>query len=256
MNFEENIEKSTKENYLNTREKEFFTLREEIMAINKSYNDNLRNMVAIYPLISTFSWEISSPYFQFIPMLFVILIYFVNQSYWKASCKIATYINIVLKDVDIQWERLHPLFDSRINKMANQYKGTFCSISPHYYIPLLASLVLAVYKAYVLNFGTEEFLYNIFFIWIIVAVFFLIFIYARSNVSKLRMEYADIWQDVVREAEWEKIDELKELRAEMDKEDWKRLLAAVRASGKAVDEIIALIENAGDGETTGKDVRL
>lgn len=42
--------------------------------------------------------------------------------------------------------------------------------------------------------------------------------------------------------------ELKQLKAEKEEEDQKRLLAAVAASGKSIDEVIALIENAGATE--------
>lgn len=41
----------------------------------------------------------------------------------------------------------------------------------------------------------------------------------------------------------EKKAELKQLKAEKEEEDQKRLLAAVAASGKSIDEVIALIEN-------------
>lgn len=46
----------------------------------------------------------------------------------------------------------------------------------------------------------------------------------------------------------EKKAELKRLKAEKEEEDQKRLLAAVAASGKSIDEVIALIENAGATE--------
>lgn len=46
----------------------------------------------------------------------------------------------------------------------------------------------------------------------------------------------------------EKKAELKQLKAEKEEEDQKRLLAAVAASGKSIDEVIALIENAGATE--------
>lgn len=46
----------------------------------------------------------------------------------------------------------------------------------------------------------------------------------------------------------EKKVELKQLKAEKEEEDQKRLLAAVVASGKSIDEVIALIENAGATE--------
>lgn len=45
----------------------------------------------------------------------------------------------------------------------------------------------------------------------------------------------------------EKKAELKQLKAEKEEEDQKRLLAAVAASGKSIDEVIALIEGAGAG---------
>lgn len=48
----------------------------------------------------------------------------------------------------------------------------------------------------------------------------------------------------------EKKAELKQLKAEKEEEDQKRLLAAVAASGKSIDEVIALIENAGATEET------
>ena len=46
----------------------------------------------------------------------------------------------------------------------------------------------------------------------------------------------------------EKKAELKQLKAEKEEEDRKRLLAAVAASGKSIDEVIALIETEGTKE--------
>lgn len=47
----------------------------------------------------------------------------------------------------------------------------------------------------------------------------------------------------------EKKVELKQLKAEKEEEDQKRLLAAVAASGKSIDEVIALIGAEGTEET-------
>lgn len=46
----------------------------------------------------------------------------------------------------------------------------------------------------------------------------------------------------------EKKAELKQLKAEKEEEDRKRLFAAVAASGKSIDEVIALIETEGTKE--------
>ncbi|MDO4326900.1 MAG: hypothetical protein Q4E24_12835 [bacterium] len=54
----------------------------------------------------------------------------------------------------------------------------------------------------------------------------------------------------------EKKAELKQLKAEKEEEDQKRLLAAVAASGKSIDEVIALIKAEGTEKTeeAGSDI--
>ena len=52
----------------------------------------------------------------------------------------------------------------------------------------------------------------------------------------------------------EKKAELKQLKAEKEEEDQKRLLAAVAASGKSIDEVIALIGNVGATEEKAEEI--
>ncbi|MGM9531225.1 hypothetical protein [Intestinibacter sp.] len=183
---------------------EYMMLREEIMVIIKSYYDNIRNMVAIYPLVAGFAWNIDNAFVQFVPMVFVLVTYLVNQANWLANCKLSAYMTVALNECKISWEQHNALYNNRKFGRIGKKFDIF-GISPHYYITLLMCYIMSLYKNYLLNYNvihrSEDVFYgNVIISTVIAAVIFTAFVYFRHDFESIRYQNIERWERVLSEA--------------------------------------------------------
>lgn len=192
-----------------SQEKEYFMLREEIMIIIKSYYENLRNMVAVYPVIMGFAWTVGSPYFMFAPMILILAIYYLHQSYWVANCKMASYMMVVLKDVEINWEFYNHKFNIK-EKVSPKVNYSFLGVSPHYFLPLIGCYMFALLNLFINKLNYDE-RFNMHFISItaIMIGIFLLLKYSRKDFEKLKKEYMKMWEDILKEKQVKEAEQLK-----------------------------------------------
>lgn len=181
------------------KEKEYFMLREEMMIYIKAYNTNVNIIVSGYPVLIAFLWSTNEPIMLFIPILFVALIFYVNQSYWEANCKIATYMNTFLGEIDIPWEKVHPIFDE-IDREKNKHSiKNFQGVSLTYFIPLLASLFLSIFKLYLITDISKMTFDSSIRLILILILFMLFFCFFKNQQVKTcnRKENCKvIWEDI------------------------------------------------------------
>lgn len=187
----------------NDKYNEYMMLREEIMVIIKSYYDNIRNMIAIYPLIAGFAWNINNVFIQFLPMVFVLAIYIANQANWLATCKISAYMIVVLKESKISWEQYNAIYNNRIFGRIGKRLDIF-RITPHYYVTLVICYIMSLYKNYLLYFNNVDNhnngLYGNFLISTVIAVLiFFTFVYCCHDFEKIRYQNIERWEKVINE---------------------------------------------------------
>lgn len=176
-------------------------LREEIMVIIKSYNDNIRNMMAIYPLIAGFAWSIDNAFLQFIPMVFVLAIYLANQSNWLANCKISAYMIVALNESKISWEQYNAIYNTKSFQRIGKKLDIF-NISPHYYITLMMCYIMSLYKNYLLCYNTSDnskngLVWNLIISTVIAVAIFLVFVYYRHDFERIRYQYIEKWERIL-----------------------------------------------------------
>lgn len=181
------------------QEKEYFMLREEIMTILKSYYENLKNMFYVYSVILGFAWTVDSPYFMFTPMILVVTVYFLHQSYWVYICKISSYMMTVLDNVKINWETYNHEFNIK-EKVSPKVNYSFLGVSPHYFLPLIGCYMFALLNLFVNKFRYNE-NFDIHFISItaIMLGIFLLLKYSRRNFEELKEEYMKMWEEILKE---------------------------------------------------------
>ncbi len=165
----------------------------------------MKNMFYVYSVILGFAWTVDSPYFMFSPMILVVSVYFLHQSYWVAMCKISSYMMTVLGNVKIDWETYNHEFNMK-EKVSPKVNYSFLGVSPHYFLPLIGCYMFALLNLFVNKLNYDE-RFNMHFISItaIMIGIFLLLKYSRKDFEKLKKEYMKMWEDILKEKQLKEV---------------------------------------------------